>query len=321
MPSLTYLAWACSKEGITTMSLGAPATGRVPLCGRMGRVRVSTCMRRPIPDRSIRTVTSWECRLRRGISSGWSAGKHRLWLAPVMWSGSSLQTSTVTSLHNSATMAYSTAYGAYTHNGVAHQVGVSYADTSTAQGRARVWTGTAASALDLTPAGYFSAGLRGGFSDGTQEYVYGAARLTSAFSDKGLPTFWTGLGGAYETFDTTVAYSGGEILYANQNNAVGQLINGSSRTHAALWNTADGSVIDLHSFLPASFQGLGTSYALYDDGLGHIYGMVQPSSGPAELPIIWTVVPEPSSMLLVALVGPTILVARRRRKQRIAHSS
>jgi hypothetical protein len=233
-----------------------------------------------------------------------------------VWTGATPQTSQVGILHNYETMFQSRANGAYTFDGVAKQVGYSQdflPGGGTSQPRARVWSGSAASATDLTPGGFLYGVINGGNGDGPNEILYGHIGATVLDA---RPTIWTGTGGEYTTLDTTAARPTGSVVYASQAAGVGHLwlsAAGGSQ-HAALWNLADGTVTDLHSLLPPEYQFGGTSTAFYVDALGNVYGHARVNGGSVGVPVVWTPVPEPGAALAVGAAALAAGLIRRTRR-------
>jgi hypothetical protein len=232
-----------------------------------------------------------------------------------MWTGATPQTSHVILLHNDSTMHDSRAYGAYTFNGVARQVGYSediVPGGTWTQPRARVWSGSAASTIDLTPPGFLYGVIKGGNGDGPNEILYGHIG-TTIYDER--PTIWTGLSGAFRTLDTTADLPAGDIVYCTQTTGAGHLdLDGAvGAGHAAIWDLASGHVIDLHSFLPPELQN-GTSTAFYVDPLGNVYGQAGTTGTSVGVPVVWTPVPEPSSVMLSAVIALFFCARRRVRR-------
>ncbi|HEY1381864.1 MAG TPA: PEP-CTERM sorting domain-containing protein [Gemmataceae bacterium] len=239
----------------------------------------------------------------------------------VMWTGPTLQSPQIVTLHNPATMFQSQANGAYTFNGVAKQVGYSndiLPGGLSTQPRARVWSGTAASAVDLTPPGYLYAAITAGNGDGPVEILSGHLGLT--ISDL-RPAVWRGTGGAFQVLNTPPGRPAGSVFYSSQTSGVGLVaVNANEASpHAALWNLLTGAVTDLHSFLPPEFQIAGAaSTAFYVDAAGNVYGQATISEGgEVGVPVVWlAAVPEPSTLSLSAAVALAACAVRRVRRRR-----
>jgi hypothetical protein len=224
-----------------------------------------------------------------------------------MWRGATPQTAQVTLLHDFSRMEESKAMGAYVFNGVAKQVG--YTSGTLIPSRAIVWSGSAASAVDLTPPGFFSAAINAGNGDGAQEILCG---LSSSNGADTLPTVWFGTGGAFSTLNTTAQLNKGSVEYCSQTSGAGYLtFGGGAVTHAALWDLSTRNVIDLHQFLPPDFQN-GYSDAFYVDAVGNVYGQAQTGGGTLPVPVVW-MVPEPGSLSFG--LSACLWIWRRRRQK------
>jgi hypothetical protein len=235
----------------------------------------------------------------------------------LMWTGPTPQSAQLIQLGNTSIMKESYAVGAYTFNGVAKQVGYSYdllPDGSESQPRARVWAGSAASVIDLTPTGYLSAAIKGGNGDGLSELLCGSVSHTSIYDAD--PTIWTGTSGAFRTLATTPDLPAGDVVFCTQTSGVGELIQSTSGGihHAVIWDLATGAVTDLHNFLPPELQvGGSVSTAFYEDPFGNIYGQATANGSSYGVPVVWlTSVPEPSSLSLMVVAALTAWVGRRR---------
>ncbi|MCH8275733.1 MAG: PEP-CTERM sorting domain-containing protein [Armatimonadetes bacterium] len=85
--------------------------------------------------------------------------------------------------------------------------------------------------------------------------------------------------------------------------------------HAALWSGTPESFLDLHQFLPPEYQGQGEySWASGIDAEGNIIGFADDLTlGGRPRAVLWRVVPEPATGLVVA-AGLVVLLSRRRRR-------
>jgi uncharacterized membrane protein len=126
------------------------------------------------------------------------------------------------------------------------QVGYGYGSATGDLEHALLWTGTAASKVDLNPANFY--GSRALSTNGMQQVGYGQC-----------------------------ATAGGN-------------------DHALLWSGTSASAVDLHSLLPA---GYNYSRAQSIDAAGNIVGYAENASGAHA--IMWVVVPEPSTFVLVGM--------------------
>jgi hypothetical protein len=93
-------------------------------------------------------------------------------------------------------------------------------------------------------------------------------------------------------------------------NQVGQAAQVSGEGRAVVWSGTAQSMLNLHQFLPGNVT---ESIATGIDENGTIVGWGT-IVGVGTVPIVWTPVPEPSSLIAVA-VGITILLSRRRRNR------
>ena len=121
---------------------------------------------------------------------------------------------------------------------------------------ASLWTGSAASWVDLNPAGA-DASYAYGVSAGTQ---VGWARYFS-FDHAGL---WTGSAASW--IDLNPAGASSSIAYgAFGSRQVGYAVVSSGGRHAVLWSGTAASWVDLHLLLPAGFQN-STARGIWSDG-------------------------------------------------------
>ena len=166
----------------------------------------------------------------------------------------------------------------------AHQVGWGYGATTNGSVHAMVWAGTAASAVDLSPAnltGYedtFAYGVRGtqqvglGFGTATNQNYHAMLWAGTAASARDLNP--TDLGAIDTSFlnDTT----GGQQVGAIAGDATGGAV------HAALWAGTAGSAVDLNPAAAANSVVNGTNGAVqvgvtFDD-----------ASAPVDHALLWT---------------------------------
>jgi len=159
------------------------------------------------------------------------------------------------------------------------------------QNHALLWNGTAASVVDLNPAGFTSSAAHG---------VWGASQVGSGYSPaRGVRALlWNGA--AASVVDLNPA--GMNEASATGVSGAGQVGYGlaSGRYHALVWNGTAASAVDLHPFL----TGLGPAFTssrakgISDDGtiVGHAH------DGTREYAVLWTPVPEPTSLVLAAIL-------------------
>jgi hypothetical protein len=138
---------------------------------------------------------------------------------------------------------------------------------------ALLWSGTAASCIDLTPSGYSMTSVAYGVSDGQQ---VGSAR--------GHAALWSGTAESYvdlnpSGFRESLAYgvSNGQQVGWGWRDAIG------SSEHALLWSGTAESYVDLSTFLPAAYSG---SRAFGIDSAGNIVGEAWGDTGIAQA-VLW----------------------------------
>ncbi|HLO98098.1 MAG TPA: PEP-CTERM sorting domain-containing protein [Fimbriimonas sp.] len=170
------------------------------------------------------------------------------------------------------------------------------------------WMGSAASFVDLHPAGYLSSygrAVSNGRQGGTAQHIDGQdhAFLWSSTPESGIDLHPDGHL-VSEVNGMSSNYQTGSTYFEN-----GNFIN-----HAALWSGSKASYVDLHAFLPAEFtHSTATSIVEYQDRI-EIYGYaLRNSLGDDRMAVMWSQpVPEPATMLGLAIGGLSLL--RRKRK-------
>ena len=161
--------------------------------------------------------------------------------------------------------------------------------------------------VDLNPDNYFGSQATA-VSD---KYQVGYAATTSAFSAKHA-ALWSGTSGSfvdlnpagYEESVATAVSGDTQVGWGHLPNGIGF----TAPDHALLWNDTASSVIDLQTFLPASYS---QSHAYSIDANGNIFGDVTRELDGATLAMEWVAVPEPSSLAVLGVA--TALLTRRRR--------
>jgi uncharacterized membrane protein len=160
---------------------------------------------------------------------------------------------------------------------------------------ALLWAGTAASVVDLNPAGFdFSAATA---VSGAVQVGHGS---TAATTNNYHALLWRGTAESVVDlhppgFDFTAAEGvseRGQVGY-------GKGIATDGRIHALLWRGTAESVIDLHPYLSGLPVTLVESYANGIESNGSIVGYGRDSNGD-HFAILWTPVPEPSAWTLVS---------------------
>jgi hypothetical protein len=171
-----------------------------------------------------------------------------------------------------------------------------------------MWNGTASSAVDLHPTSLigFTTSVAWGTS-GTQQVGAGSgsatngnnhALLWSGSADSAVDLSPTNIAGILfsTAFDTNGAHQVG----------FGFGSSGISFEHALLWSSTADTTVDLHLLLPTGFK---SSAAFAIDAQGNIYGTASSTNG-AFHAVEWVPVPEPVSVVLVALGLPAIWAIR-----------
>jgi hypothetical protein len=158
---------------------------------------------------------------------------------------------------------------------------------------ALLWHGTAASAVDLNPAGFESSEAFG---------VSGLSQVGSGYPSTGgdrHALLWNGT--AASAVDLHPA--GFDLSEARGVSAAGQvgfgIVGLNSSQHALFWNNTADSVIDLHPFLSdiSSTLFASTAWGIADNST--IVGTAFDPFG-GTYAILWTPVPEPHSLALIA---------------------
>jgi len=190
---------------------------------------------------------------------------------------------------------------------------------------ALLWSGTAASAIDLNPTNL------SGISNSTALATYGTQQVGYGFgSDTGNPTFallWTGTAASAVDLNPTnlSGFTQSEAVDTNGTEQVGwgndgTLTGGAYINHALLWTGTADSAVYLQTLLPSA--GTWTdSEAFTIDSTGNVYGLADGTFNgvSGEFAVEWSpVVPEPAigSLLLIAVAG--MLMWRRRKSKGVA---
>jgi hypothetical protein len=193
-------------------------------------------------------------------------------------------------------MTYSFGYGI----SGGQQVGTGWGSAS-GNFHAFLWSGTAASAVDLNPSGFtysYAYGISGG-----QQVGYGSPHSVTGEYDHAL--LWSG------TADSVVDLhpSGFTHSYAYGTSGSQQVGNGWNGTvnHALLWSGTAGSVVDLGSLLSSDYT---SSYATGIDANGNVIGYAHHIPSNQDHAIVWAV-PEPDAVVLLLFGGVSLLMRKR----------
>jgi hypothetical protein len=168
--------------------------------------------------------------------------------------------------------------------------------------RASLWSGTAASWVDLNPAGS-SNSIAFATSGGQQagRALMGGVYCASLWS--GTADSWINLNPAGSTESAAFAASGGHQVGS-------AVVDGISR--ASLWSGTAASWVNLHAFVPAGFV-TSSATGISSDGVnmyisGYGYNLLTQSTEA----LLWTQpIPAPGAAVVLGLGG---LVAARRRR-------
>ena len=192
---------------------------------------------------------------------------------------------------------------AFATNGT-NQLG--FGTTTLGRNHGLLWSGTAASMVDLNPGGFtetYAAGISSTNQVGTG--------WGTATANRNHAVLWIG------TAASAVDLNPSGFLFSQAWSTTGALQTGwawnNSVTldmHAFLWNGTAASGINLHSFLPANYS---TSLAFgIDSATGNIVGLAHNSTLNRDEAVMWSPVPEPSSLLAIGVL--VVGLARRPRK-------
>ena len=180
---------------------------------------------------------------------------------------------------------------------------------------ATLWTGNAASAVDLNPAG------------ANASYIFAMSGSTQAgaayFATTPHAALWSGAAASYTDIDPGAG--GGSILYGLAGNyATGiTFTSPGSDTHAGLWDLDTGTFTDLQSYIAGAAGPGYTSSAIRgvatDGSTLYLVGEAfDPLASSQVAVLITTAVPEPGTTALIAGLGSlavAFLVDRPRRRR------
>ncbi len=169
---------------------------------------------------------------------------------------------------------------------------------------ALLWTGTAESVIDLHPDEFVNSNATDVWGD--QQVGFAGLQTDLAFPVSHA-MLWHGSAETYvdlhpDSFLDSTAYA----VCNGQQVGIGRYDLSFTSGHALLWSGTAESVLDLHPFLP---DGYIRSCANDIDEFGNIIGTAMLADGTTH-PVVWTVVPEPSTLLLLG-IGAAILRKKR----------
>ena len=173
---------------------------------------------------------------------------------------------------------------------------------------AALWSGTAASIVDLNPQGMDASSASAAFDDRQ------GGRADSYIDGTSHAYLWSGT--AISGIDLhPVGVTSSNIQGMSASFQVGMTYDDSSnRTHAAIWSGTTESYVDLHDFLPGFTNSEATSIVEYADHV-EVYGFAYVGGlGGERNAVMWTqTVPEPGSMIALGIGLLGIYRLRRRR--------
>jgi hypothetical protein len=178
-------------------------------------------------------------------------------------------------------------------------------------GHAVLWTGTATSAIDLHPASMLSSIAVG--VGANQQVGWGFNPNRNSLD----ALLWTGsVDSAIDLSPTSAPPNfGGASSRAFSTNGVQQV--GIYGNHAFLWSGTAASAFDLQPLLPTDGfpNGIANSAADAIDAQGNVFGTAMAFNGETTqlYAVEWVAVPEPQSILIVAIAIPLLLWAARSR--------
>ena len=261
-------------------------------------------------------VVEWYFSLAYAVENGQQVGVGEL-VHPgashaLLWSGTG---TSFVDLHP-AGFSNSEAHGLYSDPnplGVRQQVGFGL-NTLANQVHALLWTGTAASAVDLNPSGFGYSHAVG--TDGVQQVGYG-----DDVHGQSHALLWTG------TAQSAVDLGPGTALAINHGMEVGlagQNVDQASTGNVTIWSGSAASAVNLSALMPSTFfvpyEGINSlaNAPLYLDANGNVFGYALDNSTQLYHAIEFSPVPEPSSAAIGISAVLTLLVCLLRREVRNA---
>lgn len=221
--------------------------------------------------------------------------------AAAVWHGSA---GSVTVLHPAGAV-QSTAYAT---DGTRQGGFVDFGPAGFYKPRAALWEGSAGSFTDLNPGPGYTSEIRG-MVPGQQ---VGQARLPGSNSPHA--SLWSGISETWRDLHPFPSF-GESTLFATTGSAQIGFTTMPSNTFgvAGVWFGSAESFINLHPFLPPGYRS-SVAYAAFEaSGLLHVGGVAFTTTGRREA-VMW-VGPIPAPGTAAALLGASVLAARRRRRE------
>jgi hypothetical protein len=170
---------------------------------------------------------------------------------------------------------------------------------------ALLWSGTASSVVDLNPSGFTSSGALG--ISGSQQVGNGSGSATGN-NDHAL--LWSGTASsAVDLNPSGFTMSVASGLSGSQEVGYGSGSASGNNTHALLWSGTASSAVDLGSLLSSDYSTWSVAEGI--DANGNIFGYAFYLPTGQTHAILWTVVPEPGAVTLLALGGAAVLWRKR----------
>ncbi len=170
---------------------------------------------------------------------------------------------------------------------------------------AALWTGTAKSYIDLHPFGYVQSEATGTASGQQSGWA-------SFFGNRHAVT-WSGTASSFIDLNPGPNEEWGSRAFGtNGKIQVGHVRQAGSHFHAAAWQGTASSYFNLHTLLPAEYQGSGAFSEAYGiDPFGNIVGWANHVPTGADHAILWRPVPEIRPVILLGLLSFYSLLRRK----------
>jgi uncharacterized membrane protein len=173
-----------------------------------------------------------------------------------------------------------------------------------------LWSGTAASFVDLHPAGFTSSSAVD--ISGLSQVGYGS-NATAGDSNHAL--LWNGTAdNMIDLHPAGFTESRAEGVFGPSQVGSGSGPGTGNNSHALLWNGTASSVVDLHLFLNDLGPKFTSSFATGISDNGLIVGTAENEDG--AYAVLWTPIPEPSTGVLIGCAVISIGSALRHNYQR-----